>query len=283
MIKILLMLIMMTRTIVASRSFNLVIMDVGQGDAAFLLTPQEKSIIIDTGPASQYSSAAQNAILPVLNYFNAGRVNRLFISHPHLDHMGGTFDMLKYIDVDSAYLPLMITPYKLNDSLMNALDRKAIPYRTLHMGDKVVIDKETHVYVLGPDPKFSNAADTTGHDLNNLSLVLLIKFRRHTLLFPGDAEREAESFLLLWDDLLKTDFLKAGHHGSKTSITDNFYSLVQPSYASISVGEDNRFGHPSGSVIRKLTSGGSQVFRTDIDGAIWLQIHDGMWRQINWH
>lgn len=278
-----LMLLMMTQTLVASRAFNLVIMDVGQGDSAFLLTPQKKSILIDTGPANQHTSAARNAILPVLNHFNTSTVNRLFISHPHLDHMGGTFDMLKYIDVDSAYLPYLTVSYKWNDSLMHVLDKKAIPYRVLHLGDKVVIDKETHVYVLGPDPRFSNITGTTGQDLNNISLVLLIKFREHTLLFPGDAERKAENFLVLWDSLLKTDFLKVGHHGSKTSTTDDFYSLVDPRYASISVGEGNRFGHPSASVIRRLTSGGTRVFRTDTEGAIWLQIRDGKWKQIDWH
>jgi competence protein ComEC len=118
--------------------------------------------------------------------------------------------------------------------------------------------------------------------LNNNSLVLLIRFRQQALLFPGDAEKKAENFLVLWDNLLKSDFLKVGHHGSKTSTSDNFFTLVHPRYASISVGEGNHFGHPSQSVIRKLRRNGSEVFRTDEDCAIWLQIRNGKWKQINW-
>jgi competence protein ComEC len=281
-LSIFLALVMVALSIATSRSFNMVIMDVGQGDAAFLLTPQRKSIIIDTGPASQHSSAARSAVLPVLNYFNTSTVNRLFISHPHLDHMGGTFDLLKYIHVDSVYLPPTSISYKWNDSLMHVLDKKLIPHRVLQMGDRVIIDQETRAYVLGPGPELTNITAPSGQNLNNSSLVLLIRFRQQTLLFPGDAEKEAENFLVLWENLLKSDFLKVGHHGSKTSTTDPFFSLVHPRYASISVGEGNHFGHPSEDVIRRLRNNGSEVFRTDKDRAIWLQIQNGNWREINW-
>jgi competence protein ComEC len=280
---ILLVLFLMIKSVSSAHFFNLVIMDVGQGDAAFLMTPQNKTILIDTGPSSQYTSSARNAILPVLSHFNVNHVNYLFISHPHLDHMGGTFDMLKYIQVDTLYIPPMKQSYKWNDSLLSAISKNSISWRKLKMGDKVVIDNETRAYVLSPISKFSNFKRTSGHNLNNNSLVFLIKYRQHTLLFPGDAEREVENYLVAWQDILKTEFLKVGHHGSNTSTTRNFLELTQPQYASISVGQNNHFGHPSQSVIEELKDKQVQVFRTDEDKAIWFQLRRGKWERINWN
>jgi len=197
--------------------------------------------------------------------------------------MGGTFDLLRYIHVDSTYVPPTGFSYKWNDSLMHALKKKAIPYRVLRLGDRVIIDKETRAYVLGPGPEFSNTKDPSGQNLNNNSLVLLIRFRDQSLLFPGDAEREAENSLIPWENFLKSDFLKVGHHGSKTSTTDPFFSLVHPRYASISVGEGNHFGHPSENVIRRLRNNGSKVFRTDKDRAIWFQIRNNKWKRVQWY
>ena len=282
-LSILLVLFLTIKSISTAHFFNLVIMDVGQGDAAFLITPQNKTILIDTGPSSQYTNSARNAILPVLSHFNVNHVNYLFISHPHLDHMGGTFEMLKYIRVDTLYLPPMKQSYKWNDSLLSAISQNSISYRKLKMGDKVVIDNETRAYVLSPISRFSDFKRTSGHNLNNNSLVFLIKHRQHTLLFPGDAEREVENYLVAWQDMLKTDFLKVGHHGSNTSTTLNFLELAHPQYASISVGQNNHFGHPSQSVIEELKEKQVQVFRTDEDKAIWFRIRKGKWERINWN
>jgi len=275
--------ILLVQSITQSRQLNLVIMDVGQGDAAFILTPQKKAILIDTGPSSRFTSSAQNAILPVLNNFNVSHISHLFISHPHLDHMGGTFGLLKYIEIDSAYIPPMQHPYKWNDSLLTAFADFSIPSRKLRFGDEVIIDDETRVYVLAPFPEFSNFTSNTGHNLNNNSLVLLIRHRENTLLFPGDAEREAEKNLVLWSRILKTDFLKIGHHGSKTSTSKDFLTLANPAYSSISVGEGNKFGHPSMMILDRLHLSGTEVFRTDKDKAIWFQLHDGEWKRIIWN
>ena len=278
-----LILILIIKSISTAHFFNLVIMDVGQGDAAFILTPQGKSILVDTGPSNQYTSSAQNAILPVLNHFNINRINKLFISHPHLDHMGGTFEMLKYIQVDTLYLPPMNHSYKWNDSLLSVISSKSIPYRILEMGDKVMIDNETRIYMLSPISKFFNFQRTNGHNLNDNSLVFLMKYRQNTLLFPGDAEKEVENYLVMWRDLLKTDFLKVGHHGSNTSTTNKFLEYTHPRYASISVGAQNHFGHPSQTVISNLRENGVYVFRTDQDKAVWFQIRNGEWKVINWN
>jgi len=256
-------------------------MDVGQGDASLIVTPQQKTILFDTGPGNKFSSSAKQAIFPVINHLGIKHLNALFISHPHLDHMGGTFDLLKYVTVDSVYIPPMVFNYKWYDSLKTIFSEKSIPCRILKIGDKVIIDNETRIYTLGPFPKFSKFRKPSGRNLNNNSLVLLVKHRKHTLFFPGDAEKEVERDLLIWGEILDSDLLKVGHHGSKTSSTENLLAQVTPDYSFISVGENNKFNHPSSIVVERLANF-SEVFRTDKNNAIWFQLNKGKWKKLNW-
>lgn len=263
--------------------FNLLLLDVGQGDAALITTLQGQVLLIDAGPASEYGSAADAALIPALQYLNKQRVHKLFISHPHLDHLGGTFRLLEYAKVDSVYLP---PPLPLadawNDSLLKALKRFQVPHRLLNPGDRVVVDEETRVYALGPFSGALETADPAQMNLNNYSLALLVNHRGHTLLFPGDSEREAEAYLQLWRDLLKSDFMKVGHHGSITSTTEDFLALVNPEYAGISAGTGNKFGHPSPQVLKRLAAYGSRIYRTDREKAIWLRLKKGKWERVLW-
>jgi competence protein ComEC len=265
-----------------SSKLNLVIMDVDQGDGALIITPQKKVILIDTGPANSYFSSGSSVIRPVLNYFGVKNIDKLFISHTHLDHMGGTFELLAYNTIDSVFLPKLQIPYKWSDSLKFVFERNSNSYRELEFGDIIKIDEETRVYVYGPQPQFTNFSRADGRNLNNNSLVLLIKYRDKNLLFPGDAEREVEKVLLPLGRILDADFLKVGHHGSITSSTLDYLNLVTPTYSSISVGQYNRFGHPSSIIIERLRKTGSKIYRTDMDKAVWFQLDADTWQMVDW-
>ncbi len=263
-------------------ALDLLVLDVSQGDAALVRTPQQKIVLIDTGPANEDWSSADWAIIPAMQNFDTKHIDRLFISHPHLDHFGGTFRLLNYASIDTVYLPPIPIVEPMMDSLLQIIDQRNIPRRTLRNGDVISIDSETRVYVLGPFAPLSRYDAPSGKNVNNNSLVLLMKHREQSLLFPGDAEAEAEAYLRQWGKLLKSDVLKVGHHGSRTSSTPGFLSLVKPTYATISVGKYNRFGHPNANILRRLRTLKTQMFRTDEDKAIWLRFQDRKWERIQW-
>jgi competence protein ComEC len=152
----------------------------------------------------------------------------------------------------------------------------------LKIGDRVVVDEETRIYALAPFPRFVESSFSNNYDLNNSSLVLLVKHRDHSILFTGDAEAEVETYLQLWREVLKSDVLKVAHHGSKTSTTENFLAFIHPKIATISVAERNRFGHPSQIVLERLSGSGSRILRTDRQKAIWLRLKKEQWKQVDW-
>ncbi len=280
---LLLLAFMIIQKTMAVKALDLIAIDVGQGDAMLLTTPAGKTILIDTGPAGKDFSSADRAIIPLLQHLSLKKIDHLFLSHPHLDHIGGLFRLTNYAEIDSVYLPpLHGTDYYWQDSLCAMLDASGIPRRFLAAGEILTIDDVTRIYTLGPFPLQSRITETDGHSINNNSLTFLLRYRAHSLLFTGDAEADAENHLLRWDALLKSDILKVGHHGSETSTGEDFLAAVAPEFALISVGRHNRYGHPDRSVLRKLRGYDARVLRTDQEGAIWLRLYRGNWRIINW-
>ncbi|RMF61488.1 MAG: DNA internalization-related competence protein ComEC/Rec2, partial [Calditrichaeota bacterium] len=270
------------REIMKTPSLQILVLDVGQGDASLILTPSGKLVCIDTGPANQYYDAARHAIIPTLQYLGKKKINYLFISHPHDDHCGGTFNLTTYATIDSAYLPRMPMGYPMADSLKQFWETHHIPYRYLSMGDQINVDNETRIYVLSPPSQFTNYHDFDGSHVNNNSLILLIKHRDLSLLFPGDAEWPVEEALTGWKKILRANFLKVAHHGSNTSSSDAFLNLVSPSIAVISVGKNNKFHHPSPRVIRRLKNHNVQIHRTDVEKALWFEWFNGKLRLKKW-
>ncbi len=168
------------------------------------------------------------------------------------------------------------------DSLRRTLKTFHIPSRVLKRGDVVAVDGRTRIYVLGPSEPFPAGMSFTGAHINNHSLVLLLREKRHSLLLMGDAEKTEENRIVRWGRLLRSDFLKVGHHGGKTSTGMALLKLVRPNFATISVGAGNKYGHPSREALERLRGKVAHVYRTDRDRAVWLQLKGNRWREIAW-
>ena len=263
-------------------ALDLIMLDVGQGDATLMRTPQRRVILIDTGPAGNDWSSADIAILPALQHLGSDRIHKVFITHRHADHYGGLLALLRQCRVDSVYLPTLPLTLSQDDTLRRALTAAGVPDRTLRMGDILNLDSETRIYTLGPHPNLTHYDPSSGQSVNNSSLMLLIGHREARMLFTGDAEAAAESLLNQWGTLLKSDVLQVGHHGSSTSSTPGFLSRVRPEIAVISAGKFNHFGHPDPHVLRRLAAIRAQVFRTDRQQAVWLRYRDHTWHAVFW-
>ncbi len=237
------------------------IVDVGQGDAVVVEMPGRESLLIDAGPRSATFDAGSKTVLPFLKRMGIHALDLLVITHAHADHVGGLPSVVSGMEVRRM---VAVTPESVRAGL-GALWQEAFPpIDSCIPGQPIDLTRTARVYVLYPLPGL--AAGRLG---GNESLVLKIVYGSVSLLLTGDAETTEESLIIgKYGPFLHSDFLKAGHHGSRTSSSDRFLDLVQPRAVSISVGRHNKFRHPSPSIIARMNSRGIDVYRTDEQGAL---------------
>ena len=256
-----------------NRHFEAFFLDVGQGDAALVRPPSGAAALIDTGPVSE---SGHTPVIAALRHLGVNRLRALVISHDHADHVAAALPLLEAIAVDSVYLAGIPDRSHWRDRLLTVLRRREIPWRGLWAGDRVFLDEHTRMLVLGPDSPGQEA----DRSLNDASLIVQVHYREWRLLFPGDAEALAESELTAWGDLLRSDVLKVGHHGSSTSSGEAFLETVRPGVAVVSVGRFNRFGHPDPAVLERLDIMGAAIYRTDGEGCVRLRLREGRWERV---
>lgn len=233
--------------------------DVGQGDAVLLLTPSGSSILIDAGP-----STAGQKVVSYLKAAGVSSIDKLIATHPHEDHIGGMAAILSAFPVrevvDSGF-PHTTQTY---ESFLDTVSEKGIRYRVPQKGDVISSETGFTLTALYSDP---DAADANG-----ASLVLQAVHGSQSFLFTGDAEKSSEDVLLNTPGVsLRSQVLKVGHHGSTTSTSPAFALAVRPSVSIVSVGAENRYGHPDNIILNRLTSLNSSVYRTDQNGDIVLK------------
>lgn len=247
---------------------------VGQGDSAVIITPQGKTVIIDTGPKIDdekgYSfDAGKDIILPFLKYKGINEVDLIIITHPHSDHYGGIEGITKRIKVKQVAVlkgQAKDEPYL---SMSKHLKTDHGGLLEVALGDQIVVDRETLIKVLHPKPWEGTLGE---EDFNNNSLVVQLQHKDKSLLFTGDIEQEAiEIINKEYGSKLSSQILKFPHHGSKGSIDDEFYKNIDSNAVIISVGK-NFYGHPHRETLEYLQNQGVRVYRTDNDGAIYLKI-----------
>ncbi len=237
--------------------------DVGQGDAAWLNTPDGWDIVIDGGPQSYGPT-----LVSYLEGQGVTDIEVLILSHPHADHVGGLAAVLQNMHVDKALMSCQDYSSYVYQTFLALLDNKGIAYTCVRDGDTFSWGAYISAVAANPpDPPMSG----TGSDINNNSVVLRITYGSIDFLFTGDVESEAEAAILVRAPTLESEVLKVAHHGSDSSSTAAFLAQVDPEEAVISVGASNPYGHPSGETLERLRSAGATGYRTDLHGTVLVE------------
>jgi beta-lactamase superfamily II metal-dependent hydrolase len=236
-------------------------LDVSQGDAAWLKTPDGLDILIDGG----YQSEGPG-LVSYLQEHGVIDIEVIVLSHPHADHVGGLITVLENMEnmeVDEALTNCQSYDSATYQEFQKLLLDKAIPTTRVRDGNNFTWGGVSAAAVNPPEPLMSGTAS----DANNNSVVLRITYGSIDFLFTGDVQSEAEAAILGRGAALKAEVLKVAHHGSDTSSTASFLSLVDPEFAIISVGP-NTYGHPSADTLQRLRDAGATIYRTDLNGTI---------------
>lgn len=227
--------------------------DVGQGDCT-IITQGDHAMMIDAGDNDKGT-----AVQAYLNYLGISSLEYFIMTHPDADHIGGADVVLYKFDCDTILMPDKEVDTRTYDDVIQAMKSKN--YTAIHpqIGD-IYSFGDASFTVLAPVRQYS--------DNNNNSIVIKMTHGENTFLFTGDAEEEAEMDILAEGLDVSADVLKAGHHGSSTSTSDDFLEAVSPEYAVISCGEDNKYGHPHAETMNKFRQTGVTVYRTDEQGTV---------------
>jgi len=237
--------------------------DVGQGDAVGLKTPNGHWVLFDAGGAWHGGDAGKSTVIPYIGR-RGGSLDMFVLSHPHTDHVGGAASVLRVLHpstyVDAGF-PGSASSYR---ESLDAARAGHVQWKRAHPGDVVSVDGVT-ISFLAPDSTWTASLN----DPNLASVVALVRVGEIRMLLMGDAERAEEEWLLHHEaSLLRADVLKVGHHGSKTSSSDGFLDAVKPRLALVSVGNGNTYHLPTPAIIQSLAAHGAQVLRTDRVGTI---------------
>jgi competence protein ComEC len=225
---------------------------VGQGDAIFIENEQGQQMLIDGGPDDTVL-AKLGAAMP----YSDRIIDFVVLTHPDADHVTGLISVLRRYEVTTVVLTGVLHATPPYQAFLDELKKQNIavefvegPYELDFAGASVLYP-------------FEPLKDQWVESVNDSSIVLKIEEGSHAIILTGDAERAVEQELVAAGAELRADVLKVGHHGSRTSSTEEFLDAVRPDYALISAGKENRFGHPHREVVRRLQDQGAHVFRTD--------------------
>jgi len=260
------------RGVVSSGSVEVRILDVGQGDAIAVRSPAGRWVLVDAGPGLPQNRGDPYGLQVVRTLRRAGgrRLEMLILTHPDLDHIGGSAPILQAFEVASVGDPGRgrgTEPYL---HALRAATEEPAQWFALKRGDRLEFDGVT-LDVLHP------AVETPSDvDPNDTSVVLLLRYGLFTALLTGDAPARVEE--AIGADVGPVDLLKVAHHGSRTSSSESFLQEIRPSLSVISAGSRNRYGHPHPEVEKRILLYSGQTLRTDRVGAVQVVARrDGTW------
>ncbi|MSU44584.1 MBL fold metallo-hydrolase [Candidatus Nomurabacteria bacterium] len=236
--------------------------DIGQGDALFVESPTGTQVLVDGGPPRKILSQLARVMSPFDRHIDA-----IIITNPDQDHIGGFEDVLKVYKIDSVFEPGTFNDSKTYQNLKTEIKNKNIPDILLKKGMRLDLGGGAWIDILFPDREVSL------WDSNDGSIVARLSYGKTSIMLTGDSTTVTEKIILEENSStqLRSTILKVGHHGSRTSTSTEFVKTVSPTYALISDGKDNKYGHPHQNTLDTLTSFGIKIFRTDLLGTIMMK------------
>ena len=249
------------------KELKIFFVDVGQGDCTFIVTPRNKTILIDGGGSTGSDfDVGESTLLPYILDRGYKKIDLMFISHFDQDHIGGLFTILRELKVNRVCISKQEENSENYKKFLEIVKERNITVFTVKIGDKIKIEKSLYFDILWPQEE-----QIEENRINNNAIVMKLIYNGFSCLFTGDIEKVAEDKIVsLYKDksVLESDILKVAHHGSKTSTTEEFFKLVNPKISLIGVGKNNLFGHPSSEVIERLEKSNAKIYRTDMNGEI---------------
>lgn len=245
--------------------------NVGQSDATLIITPTDKTILIDTG----HSLDNGHIVYSYLQAYSIERIDYLILTHPHWDHIGGTKKIVKeYMEnlngigyiLETGISHETIT-YKENRSILKKYTEKI---SLIHEYKTLDIDENIKINILNPEKDFDKR-----ERMNNNSVAIHITHKNNRILLPSDIEKEAEKRIKnKYRDELSSDIYRTAHHGDKNSSTEEFLDIVNPKYAIISSPYDSEWNHPHEPTLERLSERDIETYWTAIHGSI-ITVSDG--------
>src|SRR6184192_110078 len=245
----------------ACRCLTVHFLDVGQGDAAALRTPNGRWIVIDGGPRTPERDAGRRVVVPFLRGQGVGRVAVVVATHGDADHLGGLPAVVEAFDPELVLEPGEPLGRPLYLEFLAGVEASGARWHAARAGDRIEVDSVV-LEVLSPDSLWLRLP----LDVNDHGVVLRVRYGAVRLLFQADAGLPVEGRLA--GKVGRVDLLKVGHDGSRTATSDEWLDELAPREAVISVGRNNHYGHPAPEVLERLARHGVTVFRTDRNGTI---------------
>lgn len=258
-----------------SGNISIKMLNIGQGDAILIKTA-EQTILVDTG---NIDPSSQAMFRKELEKNNVKKIDKVILSHPHADHIGGMSILLSgAYQVGTIYDNGMLSKSKIYLNYRKKAKALGIEHKTLKAGDILDFGNGATFKVLWPTGQLQEQGKKKGHESNpnNESIVGRLAFGSFSIMFTGDAEQEAETQILKMtpsSDLTST-LLKSPHHGSSTSSSMAFLNAIHPEACLISCGAGNKYGHPHNATLKRYQKIHAKVFITKDQGTISV-ISDG--------
>jgi competence protein ComEC len=242
----------------SNKNLTVSFLDVGQGDAIFIQTPSGRQILVDGGPGN----TVLRELDKVMPFFDRS-IDIVVATHQDADHIGGLIEVFKRYDIEIVVRPDIVQGTQVTESLFATPGYQEAQEMLARRGQTIDFGDGAYLTVLFPD------RDVSGLESNAASVVVQVGLGEYSFMLTGDSPKAIEEYLVRLDgEQLKSDVLKAGHHGSRTSSSELFVGFVNPTYGILSRGCENSYGHPHQEVLTILTQFEVEILDTCENGRV---------------